>query len=170
MNVKYRWFALLVLAITASVWAQKPQDPTPDQNQGPPRSDIESSSNDTKIDTRAPANDAKEHPDSDVDDVMEFHPFDPHKAMKDIEVGDYYYRRENYRAAVSRYEEALHYKPKDADATFKLAQAYEKLKKFDDAREYYSSYLSIIHDGKTAEEARKALERLPKESSAEPKK
>ncbi len=167
MNVKYRWFALLALALSASVWAQ---NPTPAPNQAPPRSDIESSSNDTKIDTSAPANDAKNHPDSDVDDIMEFHPFDPHKAMKDIEVGDYYYNRENYRAAASRYEEALRYKPKDADATFKLARACEKLKRFDDARDYYISYLKIIPEGKTAEEARKALEHLPKESSAEPKK
>ena len=130
----------------------------------PPRSDIESSSNDTKVDTKPPVNDAKDHPNSDVDDVMEFHSFDPHKAMKDIEVGDYYYRRENYRAAASRYEEALQYKPKDADATFKLAQALEKLKMYDDARDDYASYLKIIPTGKQADEARKALDRMPKSS------
>lgn len=158
MNVKHRWFALSILAISAALWAQN----TPKQDPGqPPRSDVESSSNDTKIDTRAPANDAKEHPDSDVGDVMEFHPFDPHRAMKDIEVGDYYFRRENYRAAASRYEEALVYKPKDADATFKLAQTLEKLKQFEDARDNYQAYLKIISQGKDADEARKALERMP---------
>lgn len=161
MNVKYRWFALLSLALSAILWAQD----VPQQKPGePPRSDIESSSNDTKIDTHPPTNDAKDHPNSDVGDVMEFHPFDPHKAMKAIEVGDYYYRRENYRAAASRYEEALVWKPKDADATFKLAQALEKLKLYDEARENYSDFLKIIHDGKQADEAKKALARMPASS------
>jgi tetratricopeptide (TPR) repeat protein len=161
MNVKHLWFALLALAFSATLWAQDVPQGNPNQ---PPRSDIESSSNDTKIDTSAPRNDAKEHPDSDVDDVMEFHPWDPHKAMKAIEVGDYYFNRYNYRAAASRYEEALVYKPKDADATFKLAQTLEKLKQYADARENYADFLKIISQGKQADEARKALARLPKEN------
>jgi tetratricopeptide (TPR) repeat protein len=158
MSVKHRRFALLILAVSAALWAQDTPKKDPGQ---PPRSDVESSSNDTKVDTRPPANDAKNHPDSDVGDVMEFHPFDPHKAMKDVEVGDYYFRRENYRAAASRYEEALVFKPKDADATFKLAQALEKLKQYDDARDDYESYLKMIPKGKDADEARKALSRMP---------
>ncbi len=153
-------FALL--SFSAMLYAQQdlPQG-RPDQ---PPRSDVESSSNDTKIDTSPPPDDAKNHPDSNVDDVMEFHAWNPHKAQKDVEVGDYYFRRENYMAAASRYQEALIFKPKDADATFKLAQALEKLKKFDDARDNYAAYLKIIPQGKTADEARKALERISKES------
>lgn len=162
MTVKYLWFALPVLALSAVMWAQQDNPPTQSPDQ-PPRSDVESSSNDTKIDTRPPANDAKEHPNSDVSDIMEFHSFDPHKAMKDIEVGDYYFHRENYRAAASRYEEALQFKPKDADATFKLAQALEKLKMWDDARDTYNEFLKIRPDGKQAEEARKAIEKMPKE-------
>ena len=53
------------------------------------------------------------------------------RAMKDVEVGDYYYRRENYKAALSRYREALEFKPRDAVATFKLAQTLEKTKEFE---------------------------------------
>src|ERR1700727_2293160 len=116
MNVKYRWFMLLAaFVVSATLFAQDIPQGRPDQ---PPRSDsdIESSSNDTKIDTSAPADDAKKHPDSNVDDVLEFHPWDPHKAQKDLEVGDYYFKRANYSAAASRYQEALIYKPKDADA------------------------------------------------------
>lgn len=162
MNVKHRWLALAAgLAFSTTLWAQDVPKGSPDQ---PPRSDVESSSNDTKIDTRPPANDAKEHPDSDVDDVLEFHPWDPHKAQKEIEVGDYYFKRENYRAAASRYEEALVYKPKDAGATFKLAQSLEKLKMFDDARDNYTTFLKITSSGKDAGEARKALERMPKDT------
>jgi tetratricopeptide (TPR) repeat protein len=162
MNVKYRWFIVFgVLVMSASVWAQDIPTTPPGE---PPRSDVESSSNATKIDTSPPSNDAKDHPNSDVGDIGEFHAWNPHKAQKDLEVGDYYFRRENYHAAASRYQEALIYKPKDADATFKLAQALEKLKQYDDARDNYAAFLKILPNGKMADEARKALERMPKES------
>ena len=59
-------------------------------------------------------------------DLGEFHPWDPHKAMKCIEVGDFYFKQGNYRAAISRYQEALDWKPKDAEATYKLGEAQEK--------------------------------------------
>ncbi len=167
MNVKYLWFALLALAFSGATLAQ--DDTKPSQNQAPPRSDIESSSNDTRIDTSPPANDATNHPDSNVDDVLEFHPFDPHKAMKDIEVGDYYFKRENYRGALNRYQEALIYKPNDAEATIRVARTQEKLKEFEDARDNYAAFLKIIHDGKDADEARKALERLSKQIGEAPK-
>ena len=51
------------------------------------------------------------------------------KAMKDVEVGDYYYKQENYKAAISRYREALEVKPHDAEATYKLAQVLDKTKR-----------------------------------------
>jgi tetratricopeptide (TPR) repeat protein len=161
MPVKYLWFALWALTFSATVWAQTPQPSK--ENPAPPRSDVESSSNDTKIDTSPPPNDATNHPNSDVDDVLEFHSFDPHKAMKDIEIGDFYFRRENYVAAASRYQEALIYKPHDADATLRLAKALEKMKKYDDARDNYEAYLKMIPDGKDADEARKAVAKMPRE-------
>ena len=40
---------------------------------------------------------------------------------------------------------------------------------YEDARDNYTAYLKVIHDGKDAEEARKALERLSKLSSEAPK-
>lgn len=163
MSVKQHWFTFWALILLSVGLLAQQQDSSPNQ---PPRSDVESSSNETKIDTSPPPDDVKNHPFSDVDDVMEFHAWDPHKAQKDIEVGDYYFKLENYVAAASRYQEALQFKPKDADATFKLAQALEKLKKYDDARDNYTAYLKIIPQGKNADLARKALERMPKESGS----
>ena len=111
-------------------------------NLAPPRSDSvdaaslgddrgDSSSKDTQIDLSPPPNDAKDHPNSsDVlsdegssggGDTTEFHLWDPHKAAKDIEVGDYYFKRKNYMGAESRYREALLYKENDAIAMYKLA-------------------------------------------------
>ncbi len=145
------------------------------QNQPPPRSERskeagESSSRDTLIDLTPPSNDAKEHPNStlprdDADDdaagdVQEFHTFDPHRALKDIEVGDFYFKKKNYRAALERYREALLYKPHDALANFRMARALEKLARLDEAAEHYQEYLRILPNGPQAEEAKKALEKL----------
>lgn len=135
----------------------------------------ESSSRDTRIDLSPPKNDAKSHPDSaeaiaeaegdsspdtSSSDVKEFHPWNPHKAAKDVEVGDFYFKRKNYRAALSRYREALLYKDNDAVANFRLAQCLEKLDRLDEARVHYQAYLKILPHGLFAEDAQKALERL----------
>src|SRR5204862_8330585 len=50
-------------------------------------------------------------------------------ANKALEVGDFYYSQRNYRAAESRYREALEYTPANGRAYFKLAQTLEKLGK-----------------------------------------
>jgi Flp pilus assembly protein TadD len=88
------------------------------------------------------------------------HAWDPHKAAKDIEIGDFYFKRQNYRAAEDRYREALRYKDNDAVATIRLAVCLEKLRIWDDARAEYESYLKILPHGPQASEAQKALNRL----------
>ena len=103
------------------------------------------------------------HPDSSTEpdyDVQEVHKWDPHRAAKDVEVGDWYFHQKNYEGALSRYEEALEFKPNDAIATFHLAETEEKLQQLDDAREHYAAYLKILPDGPYAPSARKALEKL----------
>lgn len=131
-----------------------------------------SSSRDTQVDLSPPEDDAKAHPKSsaavadaeaemlDRSGVSEFHTWDPHKAAKSIEVGDYYFKRKNYRAAEDRYREALRYKDNDAVATIRLAVCLEKLGIFDDARAEYESYLKILPHGPQAMEAQKAIDRL----------
>lgn len=150
--------------------AQNPRAPRSDdpESEDPataaPATPGESSSKDTKIDLSPPPGDANEHPDSSVEDApsstTEFRPWDPHRAMKNVEVGDYYFKQGNYRAAASRYQEALQWKPRDAEATFKLANAYDKLGDFIDARNNYEQYLKILPKGPRAEDAHKAMARL----------
>ncbi|MFY9680613.1 MAG: hypothetical protein WA646_02610 [Candidatus Sulfotelmatobacter sp.] len=148
----------------------------------PPRSDSvqvddlgpgvgESSSKETEVDLSPPADDAKAHPQSSAAlaeaeaatsgvGITEFHTWDPHKAAKDIEVGDFYFKRQNYRAAEDRYREALRFKDNDAVATIRLAVCLEKLRIWDDARAEYESYLKILPHGPQASEAQKAINRL----------
>jgi tetratricopeptide (TPR) repeat protein len=149
----------------------------------PPRSDSvqaddlgtgvgESSSKDTQMDLSPPTDDAKAHPQSSAalaeaeaatsggDGITELRSWDPHKAAKDIEIGDFYFKRQNYRAAEDRYREALRYKNNDAVATIRLAVCLEKLQIWDDARAEYESYLKILPHGPQASEAQKAINRL----------
>ena len=164
---------------SASSPAPKPSAPH-NPTLAPPRSDRvsagdledgESSSKDSTIDLTPPPDDEKTHPQSsdilmDVEGapgsagVSEFHPWNPHKAAKDIEVGDFYFKRKNYRAAEDRYREALVYKENDATATFRLAVCLEKTDQPDDARKEYENYLKILPHGPQSEEAQKAVQRL----------
>jgi tetratricopeptide (TPR) repeat protein len=152
--------------------AEKPRNP----NLTPPHSDRvnadsfepgESSSKDSQIDLTPPADDDKVHPqssatldDSDANGLNEFHPWDPHRAAKDVEVGDFYFKRKNYRAAEDRYREALLYKNNDAVATFRLAICLEKLDRPDEARQQYEAYLKVLPSGPESEQVKKALARL----------
>src|SRR6185369_13276499 len=151
-------FFTLLLSFLLGAYAL-PQDaptaPGPGENQQVPRSDRnaeaeESSSRDTKIDITPPKDDAKNHPNS--ASAME--------AVKDIEVGDFYYKRKNYRAALDRYKEALYYKDNDAVATFRVAQCQEKLGSTAEARTNYEAYLRILPEGPFALDAQKAIDRL----------
>jgi tetratricopeptide (TPR) repeat protein len=182
-----RRFVLTVLvSIFLGGWAvaqQQPDQDQPGQNQAPPRSDRsreaeagESSSRDTRVDLSPPKDDAKNHPSSGVvdtnpedepADVQEMHPWNPYRAMKDDEVGDYYFKRKNYRAALARYQDALIWKEKDAIANFRMAECYEKLDQPDQAIPHYQEYLKILPEGPFAKEARKALEKLKAEAKNE---
>jgi len=166
----------------ASVPPAKPASPPP--NLEPPRSDRvyadelsnqpgTSSSKDTQVDLSPPVDDAKAHPKSAETVLNEedsstledrgsgpTHLWDPHKAAKDVEVGDFYFKRKNYRAAEDRYREALLYKDNDAVATFRLAICLEKMNLPDEAIEEYESYLRILPHGPESEKAAKAIEHL----------
>lgn len=166
---------LVVLCVSALAYAQKPSadNEGPGPNQDPPRSSAaahesgDSSSRDSIIDLSPPRNDAKDHPnsataldDADNSQVQEFQLWDPHKADKDVEVGDFYYKRWNYPAAESRYRDALHYQWNNAIATFRLAQSLEKQGKNDEALQYYQAYLKILPHGPDADESNRAITRL----------
>ena len=176
--------ALVSLCLGGWAIAQQQSQPDPvasEQNQSPPRSDQnrnaeagESSSRETRVDISPPKDDAKNHPNSGVPDtdpeaeppadVQEMHPWNPYRAMKDDEVGDYYFKQKNYKAALARYQDALVWKEKDAVANFHMAQCYEKLDDPAQASVHYEEYLKILPGGPYAKDARKALQRLTAEA------
>ncbi len=156
----------------------QPQQQTkklPATDNTPPRSldeTGESSSRDTKINLNPPMGDAREHPNSGVaDEMLKLYSYNPQKARKAIEVGDFYFRRDNFKAALSRYQEALQWKPNDAEATFKAGESCEKLGLSQEARARYQAYLKLLPEGPHAKAAQKALSNLPQaapESAKQP--
>lgn len=86
---------------------------------------------------------------------------------KSFDVGTTYFKGKNYKAAESRFREALEYKPDNADATFMLAESVSKLGRANEAREMYESYLKLSPKGPDADRARKALQKVRKSASAE---
>src|ERR1019366_5389526 len=133
VRLRYLILAIFCLGFTSVAIAQDQQPveqvptdksapPPKDNRKSPPRSDNvpagESSSKQTRIDISPPADDAKKHPEAGLgnsaSDVDEFTPYSPMRAMKDVEIGDFYFKvKQNYPAAISRYREALEFKPHD---------------------------------------------------------
>jgi len=134
--------------------AQQQSEPAPalQQEQG------ESSSKDSQIDLNAhPLNEAAG---SRTPEDAESYPFDPHRAQKDIEVGNYYLKQKNYRAALDRFHDALLYKPNDAEATYGLAVTQDRMELLEQAYKSYSKYLEILPDGPMAAQAQEAMKRI----------
>ncbi len=161
----------------------------PDTNDAPPRSvqgdeaapdPNVSSSRDTRIDISPPKNDAKDHPESSAPslddaanspadgngDVTEAHVWNPYRATKDDEVGLFYMKRHNYKAALARYQDALASKDNYAIAHFRIAQCFEKLDQPQEAVEHYKAYLKILPHGPFSKDAEKSLARLQKTVAA----
>jgi len=189
------WVLRLALLACVAIpsWAQ--QEPQSDQdsgqNQAPPNSDAQkarardaeagqSSSRDTRIDLSPPKDDAKNHPNSGrlpseaapdgtnpeaASDVQELHAWDPYRAIKDDEVGDFYFKRRNYKAALARYQDALAWKENDAVATFRMGECYQKLDQRDEAIAQYRQYLKILPEGSFSKDAKRALEKLGAEKA-----
>lgn len=144
-------FLFLLATAAGAQDSGKPEKNPPPPHSAPQESPDESSSKQPRIDLFPP---------SENEDVIEMRPYDPHRAEKNIEVGDFYFKRKSYYAAMSRYCEALQWKPNDAVATFRLAEALNRSGDLAGARDNYRGYLKILPEGPLAAAARKALERI----------
>jgi Tfp pilus assembly protein PilF len=118
----------------------------------------ESSSKDSQIDMNGRS--LKEEPAPPAEDESVLRPWDPHKAAKDVEVGQYYLKLKNYRAALERFNHALTYKPDDAEAIFGLAITQEKLDLLSLANQNYRKYLDILPNGPKSKDAQEGLKRV----------
>ena len=90
-------------------------------------------------------------------------------AWKSVEVGDFYLKRQSFRAALSRYKEAAKTDPYYPGAYLGLGKVYDYLGLQQKALENYQRYLDLLPSSKQAEEAadvHKAIARLKRKLNA----
>lgn len=85
--------------------------------------------------------------------------FNPLQAEKELKVGNFYFKKGNYRAAAARFEEATRWNPGYAEAYLRLGEAREKLKDTAGAQKAFEKFLELEPDGRRAAEVRKKLGR-----------
>jgi tetratricopeptide (TPR) repeat protein len=134
-----RWVLALLLAGSLSVVAddlkkQRPQPPVSDKEEVPPEEDESLS-------------------------VKEYS-FNPLQAQKEVNVGNYYFKKGSFRAAALRFREATKWNAGDAEAWLRLGDTAEKQKDSKTVKEAYSKYLELSPDAKNAAEIRKKVEKL----------
>lgn len=98
-----------------------------------------------------------------------FPPDSPHKC---VEVGNFYFRRKDYRGALSRYKQAARENHYYAPAYLGLGKVYEKMGKKHEALAAYHKYLNMLPSQKQADDAsgvHKAIQRLERQLRREKK-
>lgn len=101
--------------------------------------------------------DEAEPPEEDESVAPEKFTLNPLESDRNIKVGNFYWRKGKYRAALERYERATKFNPGSAQAFFKVGEAEEKLKNTDAAKLAFEKVIQLAPDSKFAHEARKKL-------------
>jgi tetratricopeptide (TPR) repeat protein len=99
----------------------------------------------------------QEPPEEDESLAPKTYSFNPLEADKDVKVGLYYYKKGNYKAAMSRFHEATLWNPTYAEAFLRLGESAEKLKDKKTEHEAYEKYISLAPNEKQAEAIKKKL-------------
>jgi tetratricopeptide (TPR) repeat protein len=91
----------------------------------------------------------------------------PIESARNINVGNQYFKKGNYRAAANRFKEASLWDPGNAEAFLRLGEALERAHDLAPAREAYAKYLELAKDSKDADAIKKRIAKLPGASARE---
>lgn len=86
--------------------------------------------------------------------------FNPVKSKKAVEIGEFYLRKSDFKAAASRFLEATKWNDGNADAWLKLGEAEEKMNDARAARAAWEKYLQLAPQSKNAAAVRSRMEKL----------
>jgi tetratricopeptide (TPR) repeat protein len=86
--------------------------------------------------------------------------FDPLKAHKDIEIGNYYLKTGNLDAALDRFQEATTLQPGLAEPFRLLGRTYERMHRPQKAVESYRRYLNVFPNAPDHEEIQKQIDKI----------
>lgn len=87
---------------------------------------------------------------------------DPDRARKAVEIGNFYYKRENYKAAEIRYREAILYGPDWPDGYEKLVKTLEAMAEYGPAIQACRDFLQAVPDSKKVPEFKRRAKNLEK--------
>jgi len=117
-----------------------------------------------KLETKRPKPAAKPEeeipPEEDKDLANQEYSFNPLQSVKDVSVGNQYFKNHKFRAAELRYTSATKWNDGNADAWLHLGEVEERLKDNQKAREAYRKYVELASDTKKAAEIKKKMEKL----------
>jgi tetratricopeptide (TPR) repeat protein len=103
---------------------------------------------------------AKKNKDSATQSAPDQPTWDPLRAEKDLEVGQYYMRRGDYDAAIDRFNDAIEAKPGYAVPFKFLGEAQEKKKLKKQAIKSYTRYLELFPSAEDGDKIRKKIDKL----------
>src|SRR6202789_293075 len=99
-------------------------------------------------------------PQEDKPRAGEQYTFSPLRSKKDVSVGEFYFKKSDFKAAAGRFREATKWNDSNAEAWLRLGDAEEKMNDAKAAREAWEKYLQLAPDAKNAADVRKKLEKL----------
>ncbi len=85
--------------------------------------------------------------------------FNPVKSKKAVEIGDFYFRKGDFKAAAARYLEATKWNDGNAVAWLKLGDAEDRMNDAKSAIAAWKKCLELAPNGKSAPEVKKKLEK-----------
>ncbi len=113
--------------------------------------------------------DKKQKPDSATQNAPDQPAWDPLRAEKDLEVGQYYMRKGDVDAAIDRFQDATTAKPGYAVPFRYLGEAQEKKGLKKQAIASYSRYLELYPHAEDGDKIRKKIDKLRKETEKKKK-
>jgi tetratricopeptide (TPR) repeat protein len=111
----------------------------------------------------------KKNKDNATDSAEDQPKWDPQRAEKDIQVGQYYMKKGDVDAAIDRFTDATVAKPGYAVPFKYLGEAQEKKGLKKPAAKSYQRYLDLYPKAEDAEKVRKRIEKLYAEAAKEKK-
>jgi len=157
--MRFLWTTLILTAVFpvfASMQARA-QDPPQESSSKPAQPPADA----------PPKSSAKQKKDTATKNAPDQPTWDPLRAEKDLEVGQYYMKRGDLDAAIDRFQDAAVAKPGYAIPFRFLAEAQEKKGLKKQAIKSYQRYLDLYPHAEDSDKVRKRIEKLYKEVAKE---
>lgn len=87
---------------------------------------------------------------------------DPYMSKRNVEIGDYYFKKDSYAAAAVRYRQAIRHKPEWFEGYEKLAKTQGKMKDWAGAIQTYRQFIALNPDSSRKDDAEDRIKDLEK--------